>query len=170
MLSSSISSHSPYSASFCAILGKGVADLADLADFGTELSRPTERTAPMRGTVASVDVVYCCLDLGSRKVGRTVAADTLTDSVVERKAGIVQDRGQLYKIGMTVTGNKSIALFILVNVVRKPRAGAHASGGMSGSRPEAPGQQRGFRSLQILPYKKRSDHGRRNSHGSDLFH
>lgn len=88
----------------------------------------TERTAPMRGTVASVDVVYCCLDLGSRKVGRTVAADTLTDSVVERKAGIVQDRGQLYKIGMTVTGNKSIVLFILVNVVRKPRAG-----GMSGS-------------------------------------
>ena len=93
----------------------------------------TERTAPMRGTVASVDVVYCCLDLGSRKVGRTVAADTLTDSVVERKAGIVQDRGQLYKIGMTVTGNKSIALFILVNVVQKPCAGAHASRGMSGS-------------------------------------
>lgn len=92
-----------------------------------------ERTAPVRSTVTPVDVVYRRLDLDSREVGRAVAADTLSGGVVRRKAGIIQGRRQLHKIGMAVAGDKSIALFVLVDVVRKPHAGAHACGGMPGT-------------------------------------
>ena len=87
----------------------------------------------MRSAVAPVDVVYRRLDLGCREVGCDVAADALADDIVRRETGIVQDRGQLHKIGMTVSGDKRIVLFVFVNVIREPRAGIHAAGGIPAS-------------------------------------